>query len=387
MVQPIMDWCRSELAALHAQPPQRRGGLLLGGLCYGKEFIDRFARYCMASIVAPENLAALKERSLILLYTDAAHRTRLLETLRPLVPAGLDIMVRDVPDELLELLPRHGAMRYLLLGAVQNLTLQTAARLGMGYHMLMPDHIHAERYFARLMKLAETHDAVIQTGISASWAGAAEPLEQHRRPDGEIVIDDRTLCTIGWKHLHRQMQVYVMNHARIPDHMPMSHYMLWQARDRLAIYCPHLNPAYLSAQLCQIAPIWGGQDVFGTLDTRLPALLGGATVYIPGVDDGLGFIEVSDDSKAVRPGYTDRLTWAAICWRNVGFMENHMPLFRQVCELPIEEQPDGLDRETIEAQHAQVVNALYEARAEASIALHQMMYTGKEPFPQATRIE
>lgn len=379
----LLDWYKAERAKLFDVPPARGNGVLLGCPVWGADFIDnRLGIYALASVVSPRNLEALRGRCRLVLFTREADKDRVMKMLEPLACWGIETQAKVIPDAVWEWERQSEFYRYPLLGVVQSLCLLMAGRSGLGFSMFQPDHVFSEAYFENLMRLAPSHDAIIQISVSANIETACADLEKFRNRDGgELTIPDVDLGTIGWKHLHQQMRMYLMNDAEIPTRMPHSHFLLWQGRDRLRIHSCHHNPAWLSPTLCQRLRSDDYRAVVATLDTKLPGILNGAAAYVTGVDDGMMFIEISDSRKRAAPKYVDRMDFVKAAWRNVGFGDAYKQFFRQPCDVPIRPQKKGLPLDVIEDQFGQVFDLLEGDRPAAAVSLLQDMYEGRVKFP------
>lgn len=371
----LWRWYVAEVGALQRMVVPRGDTLMLGGAVWGKAYIERFAHYCLPTIAAPKNLAALGGNARLVLFTDTMGQTPLVEMLKPLAQWGLPSQVLVMPPEVIDLANTGQREVYHVLGAAQTILLEMAGRLGMSLAPLYPDHLHGPEYYPSLFRLATGADAIVQTGISADIATAAAEVEKFRQPDGELVIPDRDLGDIGWRHLHKQMRMYLMNDAQIPARLPHAHYVFWQGKDHLSIACCHMNPAYLSARLCETAPAPRRQrDIIATIDTKLPSLIRGSA-YVTGVDDGMGFLELSDEKKGARPGYVPLGEFVATSLRQVGFSPRYMPFFRQICEVPIHPQETYAPADLIKAQHQVLIDAIQqELRPSAALETVQKIY-------------
>lgn len=364
----LWAWFNDQIGEIYDALPSPGVGMVMACPIWGKTYVERFGKYCLPTLTAPRNLAALKRRCRIVIFTDRPSRRRLLQMLQPLELHDIKIIIREIPPSVME----NMGHLYWLLGACQHLAVQMCRRWGMGLHMLQPDHSYSEGYFENLFRIQDGGiESIAQTGISANIATAAEDIERFRNEDDELVIPDRDLGDIGYRHLHKQMLMYRMNDAKIPESMPNSHYMFWQARDKLMIYCCHMNPAWLSARLCSMVPIPANPGAMAsTLDTRLPFIcLGG--IYIPGVDDGMTFIELSDDSKAANPSYVEGFKFVQTAWKQVFFVNDYLPYFNEVCEVPIHPQNEFIDEAEVLAQHELVMEMLIGRKGDAAIAAWQ----------------
>ena len=384
----LVEWYKAERREIfNSQAIRNPGGVLMGCPIWGKSFVERFGTYCLASIVGPKNLEALTGRCRLIVYTSEEDEVRLMSVLYPLAP-WLDCSVRLIPSAVLEWEQEGEFNKYMILGAIQTLDVMRAARSQMGYHMLQPDHVFEEGYFANLFRLAEEHEAITQISVSVDIEKAKDDLERYRCPDDKyLAIPGRDLGDIGWRHLHAQMRMYVMNDADIPERMPHSHFLLWQARDHLRIHSVHHNAAWLSPAICQRARFKGMGMIFGTMDTKLPRLLADTPIYMTGADDGMTFVELSDESKKAAPNYVPALDFAIACHRSTMFHDEHDPYFNVPCTVPIEPRDTGMSDDEITAQHNQVVDLLASWKERAALVLLQAMYEGRVPFPVQTMVK
>ncbi len=382
----LVEWFKAERRELFSNSAiQMPNGLFMGCPVWGKQFVERFGTYCLASIVSKKNIEALKGRCRLVLYTSEEDDARLLHMLVPLAP-WIDGSVRLIPRAVLDWEKEGEFNKYMILGAIQTLGAMAAGRAGMGYHMLQPDHVFEEAYFPNLFRLAQDHDAITQISVSVDIDKAKDDLEKYRTADDELAIPSRDLGDIGFRHLHQQMRMYLMNEAEIPDRMPHSHFLLWQAPDRLVIYSVHHNAAWLSPTICQRARFKGMGFIFGTMDTKLPQMLDGARVYMTEADDGMTFIEVSDESKKAAPAFVPTLDFAIACHRTTMFRDDHRSFFAERCTVPIAPRDTGASEDEITAQHGRVVDLLEEWKPKAALELLRAMYEGRTAFPVQTMV-
>lgn len=386
---PLWGWFAQQMRDMRSAPAQQGPGLLMGCPIWGGTFINRFGKYCLPTICAPKNLAALGGNCRIVLFTDPEGFLPLDTMLKPLrLQWGIDYQIVTLPPDVMELTNGH---HYQVLAACQNLLLQMAGWWGMSFHMLMPDHVHGPAFYENLIRLAADHEAIVQTGISMDIRTAMRDIEAFRQADDEpLIIPDLELGDIGRRHLHQQMRVYLMNDARLPDRMPNSHYMLWQAPDRMRIHSPHMNATYLSARLCALAPVPIGANLLKTIDTRLPVLIPDGKFYVVQIDDGMTYIEASDGSKGAYPGYVSGEVFALACWKNVHFSKRFMPYFNAACDVPTKAPDDGnaMTLDAIADQHAEVLDYLAAMRAPLAIEQHEKngsLWQPPEPASQPAR--
>lgn len=344
------------MAHIYSTTQEKREGLLMGCPVWGDLYIARFRAMCLPTLLSAKNLDALRGRCRMVLFTDKPNFTSLWDITRQLErsDAGIDLQIHVIPDELMRGLGVVDNAKYWILGVISNILVQMAGRLGMGYHSLHPDHLYGEAYFQNLERLSQTHEAICQTGISADVDGVWKCLEAHRLPDGTIPIPDRDLGTIGWANLHKQTQACLMVPGSIPTSLPDSHFMLWQGKDKLHLYCCHMNAAYMSPRLCNMAK----PRIPATLDAELPSFMPPDNFYVPTAEDGVTFIEVSDDSKWSQPKRVNLEKFAERCFSQTRWQDDWLPWFRKVCEVPIDEQETYVEDAQIKQQHAWILAQL-----------------------------
>lgn len=314
-------WMWQGLERIYDAEPQRpRSGIILGCALWGQNYTERFDRWCVQSLLEPHNADALRRSGSRVVIAGPVNDLRtLFASLRRLELAGIDVQKIEIPREVMgELAYEHNG-RYWLLGIAQALLLRLTARLGMGFHMLMPDHIYCRGFFAELIRLSATYKAIMLNTISANLDTAGPELARFRDGNGLLSIPALNLGSIAWENLHRQMQMYVMGNKR--DY-PDSHYMVWPGEDRLWIYSPHGNIAWLDNELCRRAPV----IVPATLDTQLPKLMPHGA-YVPDLRDGLTMIEISDNEKAAVPSRVSLDDCLARCAMSIELKEEYLPWF------------------------------------------------------------
>jgi hypothetical protein len=210
----LTDWFWREISKLYEAdllPAAKSPGVLMGCPLWGEDFIDRFFFFCLPSLRAKKNWEALEGRTRMVLLTDGAGFPRLFICARELERRGIKVNLLVIPPEIMSEVNKSPLNKYWLLGTCQNLLLQMAARSGMGFHALHPDHLHSEEYFPNMLRLAETHDCIAQTSISADVGSVLPELEQYRQIDGSLVIPDIEVGDMGWRHVHKQTLGNIMN--------------------------------------------------------------------------------------------------------------------------------------------------------------------------------
>ena len=280
----LEDWTQGELndAYDRAVLPDGEWRLAMGVLVFGR-YVGRFLRYCVPSLLAPGNLPALNGCKIVI-HTDAGAVPILRMGLRRLEGIA-DVEIRVVPDEIISKVGEHEANKYWLLSAAHNAEMQWAKYQSHAYHMLMPDHVYADGYFAGVKRLAETHDAIVQTNISASMERVGPALDASGG-----VIEPKALNALALDNLHQQVTPYVMNER---DDYPANLFLFFVGQS-VHIASPHMSIVYLSHSLLMKAPL----RLFNTVDGQLPFFIpDDVEPYVPSPDDGMAYIEISDAEK------------------------------------------------------------------------------------------
>jgi hypothetical protein len=348
-----------EIEALYSAPPCKASGVLMGTAVWGKEYIERFGLYCLASIGAPANMAALKGRCRMVLYCEQAAKPVLFRITRWLARAEIDVQLMTIPPWVMEL-TQDFEQRFFVLGCIQNVLAHQAGRSGMGFHMLMPDHVYGQGYFANMFRLAEQHQAIAQAGVSTRIATAADVLEQYRdAASGALVVPDQALGDIAVQHMHPESRMHLMNDASIPDRMPKSHRLIWQAKDHVRIHSCHVNAAWLAPHLVRDAPI----AFTSTMDCLLPEYVPNAEFVTPDLLDGMGYIEISSDKKPVLSSMVGPDEMAEWVWNQISFTADFTPYFAAPMELPTSRDDAGMEIAEIDRQYKQVMALLDERKA------------------------
>jgi hypothetical protein len=348
---------------------------------------------CLPTLMAPRNKAALAGRCQIVFFTDSASFKGLYYLARDMTQAGLPTTVHVIPQHIMDfnngiefekakqahdrLVGRNAPQadieeahrnmcavgstlnKYWLLGVTQQLLIQMAGKWGMGFHSLFPDHLYAEAYFENMWRIAamEPNGGIAQTGISADIHTCLPDLEAFRQADSSLVIPDRELGDIGFRHLHKQMRGNIMGKADLATSMPNSHYMFWVGKDKLHVNCCHMNAVWIPPSKTATSPI----KLYNAIDTMLPMFMP-ERVYIPDGEDGLGFLEVSDNMKNESAARVDFANYAAQAWNQVHLSDDWNPFFEASCEVLIKEQTDYTEEEEIQRQHATICEWLYAAK-------------------------
>lgn len=342
-----------------------RDGLLMGCPLWGADFIASFEKYCLPSILSAANIAALKGRCRLVLFTNADSFIRLVSIAKKIQQQGIEVGISIIQPEFFAELAAHRLNKYWVLGTLQNTLIQMAGKWGMSIHMLFPDVIYNREFFPNLERLGIEHGAVVLAGpVAMECAELCEEIEACRH-DGTLDIEARDLGNMGLCYLHPMQRVKVLNSRDLEKDMPAGTiWLAWAARTKFCIYTAHTNMAWLSAELCAAAP----SRIPATIDAELPVFM--PRFYTPKADDGLAYLEINDPGSE-RAYSTERLPFARFAqgfWTNIKFDDRYMPFFNECCEVPVHDVPGGLDEEEIQRQHAYVVKRLYAEQAKAALA-------------------
>lgn len=362
---PLLEgWYGKEMAELCGSKPWVGRGVLIALPVWGETYVNRFLDLCLPSMMSPRNLDVLRNQSRIVLFTSMQDYARVEAETWPLKNAGVDRVLRYIPPEILAAVNDHEFNKYWILGTSQNIGVAMARIASMGFHQGAPDHLYGERFFERLAVLGNSHTAICQTGITTNVAGVASEMWRYQTPDGSLAVPDSEFGVLSLRHMHAQTAACIMNDAERSDtgvleRVPPSHFLLWRGQKKIYLNCCHMNAVWLSPDLCDQAP----SRIPATIDAELPSFIPGANFYVPSVDDGLSFIEASDDTKGSNGGLAPLEIWTRHCWEKVRFGKKWMPWFERTCEVAIPEQQDNfMSEEAIKADFDFLVAAMYRNR-------------------------
>lgn len=285
-------------------PDRKRGGLMLGAVVWGQWYLDMLRDYCLPSLMAPENRDALAD-DVIAIYTSEAEEDAVHDIVRHVRAAGIAVDIHTIPAAVLAASDRP----FLCLSAAQQLLVTRAARAGMDFHQLHPDHSYSERYVPVLKKLGARHGNIAHGGLNVSCPPL--PALDLYRGNGALVVPARELATIGWDNT-----IMCAMNGTAPDRMPDEHYQVWRARDRVMLFNCYANPAFIPAAVCK--KLDTAQMTTGTLDCHTKSLFR-ADFYVPTSKDDLAFVALGDASQRGRAtNYTSLDAFLDRMWREIG---------------------------------------------------------------------
>jgi hypothetical protein len=374
-------WADKEMRELWRQPQQHKGGLFMGVTVYGAKYFERFQRYCLDSMLAGGNLAVLRGNAHIAIFTERMGFGPCWELRERLWNAGIDCTIHEIPAEVMVEADKHQLNRYWVSGTAHNLAIQMAGRQGRGFHPLWPDHVTCQNYYVNLLRLSRQHEGVAQTSLSATEETVLPELNVYR--DGHtLIVPDRDLGDMAYRHLHKQMKHFVMNGKDIETEMVRTTWLGYRGRDSISLYSPHMNPTYMSPGLCVRAKM----RIPATIDAELPSFMPAEYCYVAEIADGITFIEVSDDNKLERPELIDFAEFAASAWGIMKFNDAYLPYITARGEVPVHPQDDFMSLADIEEMHATIMRRVVEAKpAAALVALSKIMDMGGEARAQGVQ--
>lgn len=346
--------------------------LVMGMPLWGDTFIDRFFDFCVPSLLAKGNICALRGACRIVIYTRKDDVKKITKHASLLESAGIDLQVNTIPPKIMKMVGETAYNKYWLLGTVQQLCLQIARRRGMGFHMIMPDHLYSKEYFSNLFRLAENHEAICQTTISGNVDDCLPELEKYRTGEA-LEVSPQELGDIVYRNMHRQNLGIIMNgrEGKLPD----SHFYMWVGKDRVHIHCCHMNVTYLSPEYVATGPI----KLHNALDTELPAYM--PTAYMPVMEDNMTFTELSDNTKGGSKPDVDALEWVTRVWATVHFRKEYMRFLSMENVFPISKQYEYAEKKDIHQKQKSLI-ALLDAGYEVVKTAHEQI---EEEFDNETR--
>lgn len=362
-------WFLAELSRLQALP-QLPDGIVTSILLYGEDYIGRFNRFCMPSLMSTANREAIAGHTRMLVYTTEADRGLIWNLTRPLVAAGIHVVIEVLPPEL-----TAKDLKYMALGTVHQVGFFAAGMWRAGYHLGQPDHLFSAGYFTGLRNLARQHKAIGQAAISANLLTAAPDLEQYRGTDGTLTIDSSTLGSIGHKHLHEQFTPMIANDMETPAFVPPTMPVLWRAKNKLALYGCHMNMDYVSPHYTTAAPLPTVNTCYATIDIMWPYLVPQQVPHQPALEDGMMILELSGAEKHTRESPVSLEVAAGTLWHVMRFTDDYHDLMRRRSLIPVPGL-DGLDDEVIDYRQSQIFAGMLAARP--TLAVRAIQYQAQK---------
>jgi len=360
-------WYDSEMAFLYGNRYVPRASLqqnhiLMAAPVWGVEFMETFVNYCIPSILAERNRKALASRCTLLLFTNRDSQRALLSTTHALSKYGIELVLRRIPDAVADEINKDNMNKFWTLGVAHTLAIQHAVRYGMGFSMLVPDHIYSDHYYESLSNMQQQHDVILQTSITADIEGMRNGLTGARRSDGSIEISAQELGELGFRHMHAQTKQYMIKPTDFPDKMPYTQFQVWTRKDSLAIYSGFFNPVWMSyAQCARIA-----SASLSTLDTRMPDM-DIQKFAVPGLEQEMVYIEMSSSSKLAMAPVVGKNIWIDRAWEQMKYDPAYMPYRQAPSHVPIMIQDEYATDEQIITTQKQIDAMLLAERGNSAI--------------------
>ena len=245
--------------------------LLIGATIYGDDYLDRFFRFCLPSLMTEGNLGILmKTREVrIVIHTDKAGEKRF---------DGAFPVICDV----------DGSNKYDMIGRHEHQDLAIAKEKGADYHLLLPDFVYSDNCFAGVLKAVERgHKAISRLVVSTVQETIAPHLVLPRN-----AIE---LATLSLQHIHPGVRHWLVDEEGLPN----NHVLAWQTIDRLRMCSPHQTLVYIANEV--IRP----DNSNLPLDCILDRIIDGP-IYCPQPEDEICIIELSPrDSRQPNDKHVD----------------------------------------------------------------------------------
>jgi hypothetical protein len=336
-------WLQVELTRAHkaaAGLSHRPRRLLLGCVVWGR-YVERFLSLGVRSLLASGNLGDLFERPLLVIHTDHESESRLAVGLTAL-RAVADVDIHVIPQPLVGRLPDHPQNKYWLISAAHHAHIHEARFRGCGYHLLMPDHVYAQGYFAGLHRLAcGGRRAIVQANISGRLEDVGPRLEARG-----CALPPAELYSLALDHLHPQAEPTLVDGTGWPGGQLFA---LMRGEHEARIVSPYMAISYLAPEVVARARL---DRLYSTIDGLLPHFIpDDVEPYCPAPEDGVGYIELSDTAKGVnRAPQVSLEAWCASFWGGVRHDRGHERFLGLTTRCPLARPyPGGLSAERMDA--------------------------------------
>lgn len=350
-------WFEDEVALLDKLPrfTPDRPALMMGLAVWGMEYIDTFLDLCIPSLLSPDNINALTGRTRLIIHTDAASFNYLLLNIKKIEDYGIELEIRIIPQELIDMVPERRCNKYWLLGTCQHLYLKYARHNGMGFHMLMPDHLYSDRYFPNLLRLADRHLSIAQSSLNTDIDGVRKIMGLYRVGD-TITVDSYMLNNIALMNLHEGIKPVIMNNRDILTDIPCSSFMIFLGKDFFCTFSPHMSIAYLSPQALENLPMM----LHNALDTHLPWQA--PDFYVPTPEDDMSYIELSAKSKCFGTQSTDFTDYALRFWVVTHFHDDYLKVLLSKNKYMVKKCSDYMEEYEIDATMQRIASLLRDSK-------------------------
>lgn len=362
----LREWFDQELADLGERFQPNQPALMMALPVWGREYIDTFTNFCIPTLLSPSNIQALVGRTLLVLHTSQDDFDYLLSKVKRLEDYRFELEIRIIPQHLLDMVPERTTNKYWLLGTCQHFYLKYARHKGMGFHMLMPDHVYSNEFFPNLLRLADQHDIIAQTSMNVSLERSRETLEAYRY--GEFIcIDPVGLTQMAFDNLHDGIRAVIMNGRDIENNIPVSNFIMWKSVDAIYAFSPHASLLYLSPRLLENCPMC----LHNALDTGIPYFAQGMEVYVPTIADNMSYVELSHDSKQFNTHATTLVDFCLRFWVLAHFNSDYLKVFALKSAFPILPDGDGVDEKEVDRQMSIILEVLKISKEEIRLEVEK----------------
>lgn len=299
-------------------------------IVWGERFTEFFLTYALSTLLTPGNFAieGVWGDSIFKIITTRADAGRIdrypaIAELRRYIPVVFEVVDEAGEKEL------QNQDVYRVLGFLNQHAVAAAAAAGAYVSFLGPDALTGEGAMMRLKEWIEAgYETVMISGVRAVLEDVTPLLAaMPRRPDGGIVVDNRTLVDFLIDFPHPMTQALFSNAQGFNNGSP-SHIYVWTGEREFTAHCWHLHPLLTK-------PVDGQVNFSGPMDDYYVeiAVRNPLTTKIVQSSDDLCMIEVSrrnhwaDALINLRPMDTQKvIAWAVSCL---------YPVHRRFFETPV----------------------------------------------------
>lgn len=353
----LSKWFEDEVETLNTSERfiPDKPALMMGLVVWGREYIDTLIDLCIPSLLSPANIEALSGRTRLVIHTDEQSFDYLVQRIKLVEQYGIELAIHIIPQPLIEMTPERPCNKYWLLGTCQHLHLKYARHAGMGYHMLMPDHLYSERYFPNLLRLADKHLSIVQSSLNTDKDKVAKVMALYRIGDA-ISIDSYMLNNVALMYMHEGIKPVIMNGRDILRDIPASSFLVFIGKDYFCTFSPHMSIAYLSPQALENLPMM----LHNALDTHLPWQA--PDFYVPQPEDDMSYLELSSPDKSFGTQTTDFTDYALRFWVVTHFYDEYLKVMMSKNKYPVKKSSDYMEESEIDAVMHRIVTLLKDTK-------------------------
>lgn len=263
--------------------------------------------------MASGNLPALKNKTLtIYIQTDSKHHRIIEESeiTKKMKIIGVCFDYVIIPDDVIK---DAGKDPYWLLGATASLGFQYTKKAEAAFHMSYPDMVYSNKYFSELLRLAESHKAILAPGMRSDESLIEKALAPYIS-DNIYNVPCADLVAIHLNCLHKCSWPLLVNNRPRDWTFPNFHVMLWEGEDYLRIDSPHTDPIWFDKSIiAKLEPRY-----FMTIDSEMDLIIKGDDYYIPNVNDEIYRAEISNQNRdKLNDSYATIEECALTMWQSI----------------------------------------------------------------------